>query len=632
MFGSSNQSTETPVPAGAFLAGGIDFSDQCAIANYSNRTATTCNYSVALHALRMLVPLPQEGGDKLVQELAASFATHGHASGKVAPPLIEYSKSHGAVVPKAPLLTGWDPAMYQDPSDCWQMLLQQIEEGLQGTQQEGLVRALFEGVQTGRVCRDCGHHSCEVREFRSVELGGPGLDTNVASLFASYWSTPRQIDGGKQTVRCDVCDGNVRGSQSYHLLRAPPVLLVTMSRRDDTTGVLSGRIELNERLEVESDAFELCAVFVRQGVSHYYAYLRSSSGHVLRVDDMAESWQAEHIGGAEWARRLQALADATSEQATAILYARCEPPLPRVDATAVEEPPAPVQPLFRARVEEAMGRRVEHWPKHYQKAANAPLIGWDAKKHDSGAGRHALCLFCIHNGCPPDLFLEWLKARNCVKSESWQEFKSTLVKLEAGKNCGNAWELQKNKSVPARMPDATKKAVSRALELLEEWATGTANKGLAAAPEGCKAYYGPGGLFPARDALRLLHRKGSPVQLREISINSRTLRSRPVLSFQTLAEEVLNENNKTASLHVGPAFDADTQAMRLAEGPLGTEMVLEIDELPPGIPESKRWEWLQHAVHVCATVLYKWHLVQRVRGLEFIRRARASCRSRVLRA
>lgn len=611
------------------------------LANYCNPSATTCNLSVVLHVVRRLVTLPRDVDSQLVRTLAESFAAHATArDAKMAVPLIEYEWSEGKKTPTAPLLPGWDPARYQDAHECLLMLMEQIEKGLAGTEHADLVRNLFEGERVKQLCRGCGCNSAPLQEaFRCIELGGPGLQTDINELLNAYWSK-RDIDSGANTVFCEKCNTHVNGCESYTLQSAPQTLLLTMSRRDDTSGHLTGNIIINETIEMGGHALELFAVFVRKG-QHYYAYIRSPDGNgTLLVDDMALSWMAQHITEMEWKSKLKALAGAVNEQATALVYRRA---LARVDAMAaavangagglmaemvqreqgsaqptdqttstdVETEPGSSALTFRAQVQKAMSLPIERWPDHYQTAAQAPLLGYKKEKYSSGAGRHGLCLFCIHNGCPPDLFLEWIKARDCVKSDAWPEFRSTITKLSNGKSCGNAWDVREKKKVTATMPEAVRTAVPAALELISRWAKGKRGRGATAVPQGCKAYYGPGGCFPAEGVARLLHREGSPFQLREVAIDSKILRSRPVLSFEALGTTVLGVD--TVSLHAGPAFDKDSQEMRL-DGLLGTELVLEIDELPGGIPDAMRWTWLRHAVKVLLKLLVEWHGVKKVRA------------------
>ena len=577
-------------------------------ANYSNPSATTCNLSVALHVIRELMPpLPPDTGDEVVRTIAESFVEYsaGGQEEKRALPLVDYDQ-HGT--PHAPLLPSWDPSRYQDAHECLTMLLERIETGLAGTPHAALVSQTLEGAREKTLCRECGHDSAPKREaFRCVEVGGGGLQTSVADLFNAYWSK-RTIDFGAPTIDCSHCNKCVSGSETYTLLRAPETLVTKLSRSGDDDGDLTGSIAIDEGLSVAGTEFTLSAVIVKKG-SHYYAYTCSGGG-AFKFDDMAPSWCAQRVSAPEWKSRLEALAGDANEQATTLVYQRaaCQTLRSQVQRAACET----LRSQLRSQVETAMGLKIDRWPAHYRKAADAPLLGHHGAKYDSGSGRHDLLRFCFHNGCPPDLFLKWLDARNCLNSDTRSYFSSAVIRLGDGKECGKTWDIKKRKSVVAVMPESVRDSVPAALEVARSLASGKDGCGAATeAPCGCKAYYAQNGGFPAEHVSRLLHRNGSPFQMREVSINSKVLRSQPVLSFRKLGEMACLVN--TVALHAGPAFDYDSQEIRLT-GALGTEMVLEIDDLPGGIPESERWKWLHHAVTVTLHVLREWHGVEKVRS------------------
>ena len=260
----------------------------------------------------------------------------------------------------------------------------------------------------------------------------------------------------------------------------------------------------------------------------------------------------------------------------------------------------PPEERILLRVELAVGRQLRQWPVHFATAARAPRIGFREEKHASGTGRHAFCCFLLHNGCGPTLLVEWLTSRGCIKRDAWCEIKATIQKLERGQPCGSTWDLRTSKRVDTRMPDDKRKDVQRALEMLPDTAPGEHKMDLQPPPSGCAAYYS--GIFPLEDVARLLHRDGSPFQLREVALDNRVLRSRPVLSlekFQSVTSQV-----KPTSVHVGAAYDPDSQAQRCSEA-LGTELVLEIDDVPECVAsdDKKRWAWLRHAVSITLYVL-----------------------------
>lgn len=268
--------------------------------------------------------------------------------------------------------------------------------------------------------------------------------------------------------------------------------------------------------------------------------------------------------------------------------------------------PATVSPLQRS-VEAAMGARIDAWPAHFTLGARAANIGYRAEKYDSGVGRWALTLFCLHNGCSPMLYVEWLRDRGCIKADAWGELKSTMIKMASGSDCGLTWDLKKCSKVPARMADSDSADLETAKEELAMLmvVSGQGGASVTCAPPAFKAYYASN--FPYTDIARLLHRQDSPFQLRTIAYRQPdgrcALQSRPVLDLNML-RHCMNKYGGM-SLHAGPAFTAETQAPRL-EGALGTELVLEIDEVPSGVDEAQRWKWLRHAVEVTVAVLREW--------------------------
>ena len=214
--------------------------------------------------------------------------------------------------------------------------------------------------------------------------------------------------------------------------------------------------------------------------------------------------------------------------------------------------------LLQLRVEVAVGRPVQLWPARYRTAARAARIGYCCEKHASGVGRHAFCLFLVHNGCSPALLAEWLLSRDCVKSDAWCEIKATVSKLGRGQPCGTTWDLRTSQKLVAVMREAQKNDVERALEVMDNAAPRQCSAPAQRGPSGCAAYYAS--VFPLADVARLLHREGSPFQLREVALDSRVLRSRPVLSLQKL-RGTMSQLDPT-SVHVGPAHDSKTRAPR----------------------------------------------------------------------
>ena len=284
---------------------------------------------------------------------------------------------------------------------------------------------------------------------------------------------------------------------------------------------------------------------------------------------------------------------------------------------SVEPAEPPVQPeTVLARVEAATGRAVSGWPPHYATAATAARIGWRAATHQSGVGRLGLTLFCLHNGVPPSLYVEWLRERGCVKADAHSEIRHAVAKLSRGEPLGTTWDLHERQAVAARLPQSSHADVPAALAALTACASDggailTGSSARPPPPPGCTGYYAR--LYPFESVAQLLHRPAasSPFPLRELAIDRCVLRSRPVLS---LGKWRSSAQLGAASLHVGPAYAADTQVARLDGGPLGTELVLELDELPAGVEEAARWVWMRHATEVTLHVLREWFGVTNIFG------------------
>jgi len=267
-----------------------------------------------------------------------------------------------------------------------------------------------------------------------------------------------------------------------------------------------------------------------------------------------------------------------------------------------------------ARVEAAVGRPVDRWPAHYATAATAPCLGFKAETHDSGASRLGLTLFCLHNRVPPSLYIEWLTERGCIKADAWSEIKHAVAKLSRGEPLGSTWDLCERQTMTAVLPQASHADVPAAFAALVACARDGAHGSAARPPPppGCATYYAR--LYPFDAVARLLHRPSasSPFPLRELAIDRCVLRSRPVLSLGKW-QSTARLGHGAASLHVGPAYAPYTQLARL-DGALGTELVLELDELPAGVDESARWEWMHHATDVTLHVLREWFGMSAVFG------------------
>ena len=289
------------------------------------------------------------------------------------------------------------------------------------------------------------------------------------------------------------------------------------------------------------------------------------------------------------------------------LLAQTEPTVSEEIVTASPDASASPQSTL-ARVEAAIGRPVNRWPAHYASAARAPCLGFKAETHGSGTSRLGLTLFCLHNRVPPSLYIEWLRERGCIKTDAWSEIKHAMTKLSRGEALGSTWDLCERRTMTAVLPQASHANIPAALVVLAAHTRDGGAHGSAARPPpppGCAVYYTR--LYPFDAVARLLHRPSvsSPFPLRELAIDRCVLRSRPVLSLGKW-QSTARFGHGAASLHVGPAYAADTQVARLDDCALGTELVLELDELPTGIEESARWTWMRHDTEVTLHVLREW--------------------------
>ena len=289
----------------------------------------------------------------------------------------------------------------------------------------------------------------------------------------------------------------------------------------------------------------------------------------------------------------------------------------RAAADAIEAVPSPMaakSPLL-LKVESEVGYALEVWPVHQRNAAMAARVGFTAAKHDSGASRLGMALFLLHNGATPLTFARWVNDRGCCPT-ALNEFACLLRELASGKSEKTTWDLGKRRVVSAVLPPGAE--IQEAVALLrrrsKSHSSGSAPGGVLGAAE----YYK--NVFPFADVLRLLHRPelDAPVQLREIAIDSKVLRCRPMESLEKLQWTLQKVNG--VGLHVGPMYrslsgdDGPGRAPITEPGePLRTELCLEVDELPSGVPEQMRWEWMRHAVLVLRTVL-GWHGVQSLFG------------------
>jgi len=271
-------------------------------------------------------------------------------------------------------------------------------------------------------------------------------------------------------------------------------------------------------------------------------------------------------------------------------------------------------------VERAVGAELGRWPAEMRVAATAPRLGFLYSTYNSGAGRNSLYAFCLHNGCPVDLMVEWLCARHCLSKDALGDLRSFAGRLlRGGMRSGNpsnnecTIEMQNPKQLVRMDACCTQPQYDRACEAIARVRASAGEGGKKPGSKSqvndasCGNYYKK--MFPWSAVASLLHREISAVQLREISPDKRMWRSRPCLDPARPKHCAGN----FVSMHVGPAYDHRTQQACCGSGAtLRTELVLEIDEVPAEVQEARRWEWLRGATHVALAVLREWFDVRHV--------------------
>ena len=280
-----------------------------------------------------------------------------------------------------------------------------------------------------------------------------------------------------------------------------------------------------------------------------------------------------------------------------------------------------------------VGVRIEEWPPHI---AN-PLIdrcklGYHARRHES-VSRHPCFVFLVHNGAPPDVVIRWLHMSGRVASDALPELIDDLRNMQRGTYRSTTTDLggdyghqrEVRAELPERMIGRVEAAVAyaNAHKTCRPRTSGADVDPLAQYARARASYFGDG--FPFELVCMLLHRPGSPFQLREVTCGKEQPihRSRPILSLGALKWAA---RTRTTSLHAGVAFRADTQEPRTEPADaLGTELVIEIDEPPRELAHLTRdladpqqndgrlwWRWVAFAVDLMVAVLTEMHVQGRV--------------------
>lgn len=247
------------------------------------------------------------------------------------------------------------------------------------------------------------------------------------------------------------------------------------------------------------------------------------------------------------------------------------------------------------------------WPSDVVTAIDSGgKFGYLASTYNT-ISRHKLVIFLLHNGASPIDVVRWLHVSQRVGLDGLCELRNTLQLLNKG-NLRNKVLCMRNvndhrKKTPVLSPTQCSE-IAEAVKYINN----NAHKG-ATTEDGLPymekrmAYFRD--LFPLQTLAELLNRTGSPLQLREVTAgkNSPLFRGRPILAVSQLKWAA---NKRLTSLHAGSAFSNEQEPLLKGSAPLGTELCLEVDELPKeleGCTDALRWRWMRSAMYLLIATL-----------------------------
>ncbi|PFH32118.1 hypothetical protein BESB_020590 [Besnoitia besnoiti] len=182
---------------------------------------------------------------------------------------------------------GWDAAdafTQQDTHELLKLLLDKVEEQMQGTPAEGSVKKMFEGeMETYIECIEVDYKSVRKETYEDLNLdvkGCAGIEESLRRLVQ-----PEILEG--ENMYDAEAFGKQRARKGVRFLRFPPVCIFLLKRFDfdyermDTVKVFSS-FEFQRELDLNefcpgAGVYELHAVSVHQGdvnSGHYYCFLR----------------------------------------------------------------------------------------------------------------------------------------------------------------------------------------------------------------------------------------------------------------------------------------------------------------------------------------------------------------------
>lgn len=233
-----------------------------------------------------------------------------------------------------------------------------------------------------------------------------------------------------------------------------------------------------------------------------------------------------------------------------------------------------------------------------EKAIAARRVSFDSAKSDSGLNRFEFVVMLMVNGCDPRLIARLAEAGKFDAADTMSIMKRACNGRFEGVQIPQAIDLATGVGLGLGKDWAHEDAVEEAFAVLRPLARMESRGGKAGTRRGngagsavlerrvsykaARDYFEHH--FPWELVMRLLHRRDSPVGLREFrgevyQHRPNLLANKPILSVEHLRHLTIHRG--IVGLHVSKAYDARDQEHRSGkDAPLGVELVLEIDDVP----------------------------------------------------
>eukprot|EP00002_Diphylleia_rotans_P025264 TRINITY_DN4994_c0_g1_i3.p1 TRINITY_DN4994_c0_g1~~TRINITY_DN4994_c0_g1_i3.p1 ORF type:complete len:1060 (-),score=216.65 TRINITY_DN4994_c0_g1_i3:722-3901(-) len=260
---------------------------------------------------------------------------------------------------------GWqssDSRVQHDVHEFIRVLMDYLEQSLEGTSYAGKIESLFRGVQANYiVCSECGYRSEREEVFLDFAANVRGLESLEAGI-EKYLDA--EILDGDNKYHCDRCNAKVRALKGIRLQSLPTILVVSMMRfeydwnRDcriklDHAYSFPEVLDLAKHLPTEDPQdciYELYSVIIHLGGAyggHYHAYIRD----VYRPQAEDET----DIKNSPWfdfddcrvnpitASRIRSQFGGKSECAYMLFYRKKSAPLPDVSGVNIDAIPESIR-------------------------------------------------------------------------------------------------------------------------------------------------------------------------------------------------------------------------------------------------------------------------------------------------